>query len=749
MTLNNRFLKRITALLFILLIFLPINAFLLELNNNANSGNLLNERDEDELNDILDPQLSDLYEAGYVLKINNTIIYPNGTFYLFYGDDLYFEVFNNSYFSSVTLDVPDLSTPIVDEGFTPHSSKYDLLESFSETGRFQATVTILNNSNTIEIDFYLDISLLGPRISRVFGSDTTYNPTLTEIYEGGIYSTYRGTIFELEVETLELEAGVSKVELVYDDGISENNVLEGAPQGAGNKVNFTFEQTEGNEIVINVNTTDGYENQWKPTKDLYNFELNASYGGDYYIFEFGLEVMNTPPSITEFEVDTFDAGTNTEVTVRANASDFEDDQLYYNDGERIALYTNGVRNYKNSTGTIIHTSNPTGNLNYLDSLDGNYFEVEFFSGGRTEFTMFATLNEHINISKINWIQSNLIFNCSSNAAHSGRLDVYDYEANSWTLVANLSSLNPNDWTLKQNQTTAFKDLIPEDNRTLKYRISYDHPTNIYLEIEQFTILTNLSRRDTYMNVLLTVKDPLKLSTQNAFSVELLNYWDNSNDEYLYKMNITNNNINFGSWTFQIEFWDHGGADYRDVFWYNFSEPLYTQIVGTAEAKASKIVDIGITPSHALNISSIPQINSTNSWNPEFEESLNISVDVSGINTEDDLNFHWYEFQRTPYNFLVQKNQTGIINETTGDYIKSNYGANLTVNVLQDDEGEHLNYTLTRDTSQSYAYEALQWRIKLENRPELDQFNISQVYMEVDNWFGDALFGDGVLIEFGN
>ncbi|MHA1249212.1 MAG: hypothetical protein ACTSRP_04390 [Candidatus Helarchaeota archaeon] len=761
MTFGNKSIKKIATIFLMFLILIPFNTFFINKPINTNNSNdlIANEKEEENLKN---PSLSAL-DLGYELKINDSKIYPNGTFYLYRGDYLYFELINKSAVSNVRLIIQALS---VNQLFTQSGNKFTLTRNFDyAAGIYPSKVSFIKNSKTIEINFYLDIDIFGPQILEARAKDTKYNTQWTKIYEGGIYSVYRNTYVEFEVKTYNREAPASSLKLKYNDGISFNSLDGVVSATSGNIRNFTFSQSNGNAIKVYINTTSGYEERWKLTDQLYTFQFNASYGNKYYLFEFYLEILNKPPKITKFDITPSivenPVGTTTSVVITANASDFEDDILWYRNSIRSARYTDRVTAISNNSGCKINAPLNDSSLTYLQTEDNNYYDNTFLSGGEGEFLMFVKINQDINISYIQWLQTDLLIRDAVSGNIDGRFDVWNYVTNSWNMIANLSKI-VNDWTNVINRTDILGlnilNLIPKSNYTLKFRIYYNSTSDISVYIDKFTVTTQVQRRETFSRVILYIINPRGTSVE---TIELVNYWDNTQKLYWYKKNINNIEGNYGSWTFQIRFFDHGSLDYHDMIWGNFSgglssspkeshnygynlfNPTFSSSVG--QAMATKIFALGISKSEALNVTGIPYSNSTNDMNPMHNESISLNINVNGIDTSSYNEYHKvYSLRKRTSEFRTQKNTSYSTEFGDSPKIVSGSLKNIT---LDDNIAYQIN--LDRDLESQTSYITALWRIYVLDRAGLTYENISKIYIDLDNWFNDTSLIQDVYFEFYN
>ena len=175
MAFRNKNLNNAKILLLILLILIPVNIFLTLLTPNTKIIEKTNSEKEEDQEIIETPKPAAVYDFGYDIKINGSTIYPNGTWYLFREDYLYFEVINRSIFSDVRLICDEL---IIDQQFDEYTEEWNWTEYFDDSeGSYDAIIRITNNSIEIDFPFTLDITVPGPQIIDVQASDTTFNPT--------------------------------------------------------------------------------------------------------------------------------------------------------------------------------------------------------------------------------------------------------------------------------------------------------------------------------------------------------------------------------------------------------------------------------------------------------------------------------------------------------------------------------------------------------------------------------------------
>ncbi|MGQ4875027.1 MAG: hypothetical protein ACP6IY_13250 [Promethearchaeia archaeon] len=744
MTHMSKLFRKIITLSLVILIFIPLNSFFINEPKitSKNSNIMFNEENEKEF--MKNPSLS-VINLGYELKINDSEIYPNGTFYLYRSDFLKFELINDSAVSNVYLIVPALT---INQAFTQSGNKFILGKSFDyAAGTYASKVSFIRNSKTVEINFYLDIKILGPQITKAWARDTTYNTQWTEIYEGGIYSTYRNTDVEFIVETYNREGPTSTLKLTYNDGVSSLSLNGQILSTNGNNRNFTFSQGTLNPIQVYIDTSVGNENRWKLSENLYTFKFNASYGNKYYIFEFYLEILNKPPKITQFDIVpgivSNPSGKNTSVIIKVNATDFEDDQLWYRNTVRAAKYTDGVSLISNNSGCLIDS--PTSpSYNYLNYDDSDFYDLTYLNNSNGELLLFVQINTKINISYIDWFQTNLVINDAATTNDDGKFEVWDYNANTWRLIANLSK-TVDGWTTLVNRTDNLgynvENLIPKSNYTIKFRIFYNGNGDIDCNIDKLTVISQVKRRDTFANVILTIYDP----RANKQDIELINYWDDTNKIYWYKKDIINNDGNYGAWTFQIWFIDHGALDYSDLLWENFSKLYSIDYSSTGIAVSTKIFGLGIQKSEMLNITGIPTCNSSYGMNPKHNESINIKLDVSGVDTQSYNEYHKvYNTRKKVSEFQVQKNSS--LNNELGETVSPSHGS--LQNVTLDDDIT-CNITLEQKPAQNWGYYSVLWSVYLLDRFGLTYENITKLYIDIDSWFNDTSQISDVYFEFYN
>ncbi|MHA1283393.1 MAG: hypothetical protein ACTSQP_12870 [Promethearchaeota archaeon] len=767
MTFVNKSIKKIATIFLILLMLIPFNTLFINKQINTNHSNDLTDKEKEEEN-LENPSLSAL-DLGYELKINDSKVYPNRTFYLIRGDYLYFELYNKSVVSNVRLIVQDLS---INQLFTQSGNKFSLTQHFDYSkGRYLSKVSFINDSKTVEIIFYLNISILGPQILKAWARDTTYNTQWTEIYEGGIYSTYRNTDVEFIVETYNREGPTSSLKLTYNDGISTLSLNGQILNTNGNKRNFTFSQGASNPVQVYIDTSSGNENRWKLSKNLYTFKFNASYGSKYYIFEFYLEILNKPPKITLFEITPTivenPSGDKTSVIVKANASDFEDDILWYRGTTRAARYTDKVTDIGNNSGCVINSPSSDLNYAYLQNDDDNFYNLTYKDGDEGEFLLFVKINDDINITYIQWFETKLvIYDKVSGVSLKASLDIWNYNTNTWNQIADLAKI-VDDWTTVINRSSDLSfipiNYIPQSNATLKFRIYYNYTSDIEIRVDMFTLTTQVQRRETFSRIILSIYSP-RFNSYEFRQIELVNYWDPTQKQYWYKFDIENSVKYYGSWTIQITFIDHGSFSYHNLIWGNFSESTSSSpkeshnydyndqnqefALSTGRAVATRIFSLGISKSEALNITGMPYTNSSNGMTPEHNETFSLNIDVNGIDTASFDEYHKiYYFRREPTYINVQKNDTASINSKNGE--PGEYISGTSISNITDDDDNAYGIVLRRNTTQSSAEIAALWSIIVLDRYKLESKNISKIFIDLDSWFNDTSLIQDTYFEFYN
>ncbi len=664
---------KIKLLLLTLMFLIPINAFFFA--NNKNSD-IISQKPikDDKTEDVKTPLSSAYYDQAHAFKINGTKLYENGTFYLFQTDNLYFSFENKTGTTNVAIVISALSMSfnLVYKG----NSLYDSIQVFNTLGRYRGVLSYYNFSNPAQrwfFDFYLDIGNPSPRIIKAWGRDTEYNPTYKEIVEGGVYATLRKTSFELLVETLNKGSVASDVDLNYTDGIAYTQKALTISATSGYFRNFTL--TGGNAISINIDTTSGYENRWKPTDTLYKFVLNASDSTDFYLFEFSIEIKNDPPLITRFNLSPSYVQTPTSpvsVVISVNASDMEDDTLYYRGSQDNAKYTDPVGNVSVKTGCTV-TSPLTQNLDYLKTDDSDYYSLTYGIGANGEFWVWLDINDEINLDKISSFETKFIIR--NNAYPKAEVHIYDFTVKTWRLLANLTN-KVTSYTTITNQSsqlavTTAKNYYSPTNKSMLLRFCFNDPVQAAsVDLDYVAVTTTVTRRESFSRVVLLVHKPEGaidiVNLKGEEEIEIINYWDNALKYWSYTYIIENDTHNYGSWTFQILFADHGKSDYFNLIWGNYTNALSSsskdqglyefdyQQKHFGEAIASKVFCLGIPQSQALNISAIPFTNSTRGMAPLYDESFNVTLNVNGVDTS---NLYYKDFQtRTLISEIqIQKN----------------------------------------------------------------------------------------------
>jgi len=759
---KNKYLKKITPLLLLLLILIPINVLFFGINTISTSKT--NDFTEDGQNDIIkDTPNPSLVDNKYELKINSSVMYPNGTRYIFHKDYLYFELLNTTLVSNVRLIIPSLT---INQAFSQTGNKFDLTHYFSvAAGTYDAYVSFWNATlKTVKIEFNIKVTMPGPQILRVWATDS-YQGGWIPLYEAGYYSTYRNTDIEFIVETYNREALVSAVSLNYTDGISNNLINADSGVSSGNRMNYTFQG--GKAIPVYMDQAN--PNRWKLELTPYKFVFNASYGGAYYLFEFYLEILNKPPEITMFEIDPHITENpqyqETTITVKANASDFEDDYLWYQNTERDAKYSDRVNSISTTTGCSI----ASGSVSDLEAIDGNGIDLDFQANQWGEFWMNAQLNPEINISKVDWFGITVRLKDDLTPAYSARLEVFNFQTTGWEVLSNLSVIVASSWTNVHNSSNALgavtiSDYIPEENATMRFRIRYardSSPANV--QIDYVNVTTNLKRRETFSRIVLQLFNPLGVINRE---VELVNCWDSNKNYYWYRTNISNILSNYGTWTARIRFIDHAAEDFLNVVWGNFSgtsssSPKKTYnynwnlnnpdfIDPAGQAMATKTFALGIKKQDALNLTGGPNI-FPSSWETTHDQDLQFNMVVNGIDSSN-LNSKVYSFRRNPSDFLGQYNYSDLAttNDSTTAVNVDGTKANLTTN----GDNEILNITLTRDLGANQRIDAVLWTIQLYKNPGTDPgrlrpSNVSNIFIHINNWFNDTSLFSTTYLEFWN
>ena len=750
--------KKLLILLFLILLMFPMNLFFLNLD--LSKDPTVTTKNYEETEYIENKPKSSQVEMS-TFEINGTQIYNNGTFYLFQEDTLFFSLKNPLLTSISNVDV-DIDHPVsgaINIALTQDGSfpEWNATYQFSEPGICPSTLTYENTSDSITIDFTLDISNPSPRVVKVWGKDTSYNNQWTEIVEGGVYETYRDTSFDVMVEILNKEGGLDEVKLdstilTLDDGTN-------AP---------LYNYTTSSPIQITLATDD----QWKPNENLYEYIINASDSEDFYLFQFYIEVLNKAPLIEQFDLSQTHipnpSGDTTTVTISANASDFEDDQLYYGSGQKTAKYTDPVLAVENRTGCIQNSPIPD-EFSHLDNEDeGEDYDLTFLDSGEGEFLIWMKINDEINLNKIQDFQTKLVLQQNADAISDATLSIYDYTGNDWDLLEDLTGGTGGSKTTythtSADVTGAASDYYSPENKTVKLKFYYNDSSDIDMQLDYVDITTTVQRRESFSRVTLYAYAP-KDNPGNAEEIEIINFWDEGNGIWSYDYVIENKEQYYGSWTFQIFFMDHGDLNYINQIWGNFSNSGTLRSssakysynfdpqtdFGFGQVYATKILNLGVSDStHALNVTSIPSTNSSNGMEPYYDESINVTVDVSGFdNTNGELNYIEYDQRSLVSSIGIQKNTTS---GSSSEAIFPNYNVTGSiVNTTTDTSGSNDAYAfkLVKDISQNYAYESAIFSFKLARKFWLDRDNMTSISVEIDNWFNTTNDLGHVYLEFWN
>ncbi len=748
---------KLKLLLLTLVFIIPVNAIFLALNEKTdlNSQSLTEDNQTEELKS---PQSSALQIHDF--KINNTKLFENNTFYLYQTESLYFTFQNVTSVSKVYLNISALTLNLKLD--YKGSNLWDKLQNFNNpVGKYHAILNYANFSKPTErtyFDFFLDIGNPAPRIIKVWGSDTSYNPTPSEIVEGGIYATFRKTTFNLLVETINKGSVTNAVKLDYSDGLASYSKPLTAGTPSDPYRNFTY------SLNFNVNTTSGKENQWKPSEDFYTFVLNASDSAGYYLFEFFIEIKNTPPLISKFSLSPNyvenPTGATTTVTINVNASDFEDDRLYYGDSERNAKYTDPVKKIENKTGV---TLNPNAeNLNYLKEIDWNsdaeYYTLTFTQGTNRECWIWMDVNDEIVLNKIDSFQTKFVLRHVSYPSDKAECWIKDFNTNTWKLLANLTGIGAGFVTIvnQSSQLTGNpEDYYSPTNKSMVIKFVFDDASlDQVVYLDYIDVTTTVTRRETFSRVTIAVFKPEEAIPTD---IEIINYWNDGTNQWSYDYPIENIASNYGSWTFQVLFMDHGTKDYISQTWgnfsltysssskysYTFSEQLYT----FGQTFDTKIFSLGISKALALNISSIPYTNSSRGTAPLYDESFNMTIKVDGFDTS---NLYYKDIQTRSLvsGMAIQKNTTSSTSRS-GDEIFPTYNVTGSFASVNSNEGTYLGFKLVKNLPQNYAYHTAAWSLQLENKWWINWTHISELIVTIDNWLNESNDVDHVNFEFWN
>ena len=650
MTSNNKIVKRVTPLVLLLLILMPINVLFLRINNISNLNNDVIRDEEDDENTPDNPKSSAVNENTF--KINGTVMYPNGTYYIYQQDYLKFYFENSTLYSavsSVTLTVTGVG--ITDSAFSQVSSTWTLYEYFNAAfNTYDAVLTFTNNSHEFDINFKIKIMNPAINVIGVWGKDTVYNNFWQEIYEGGVYSTYGYTDFEITVATMNRDAVVERVTLNYTDGVTDYTDVAADPGViAGMYLNFSYTFSNGTQIDIDPTNT----NRWKPRDEMYLFTLDVSDDSEseYYVFEFYVEVKNKAPIITQFDLSSehveTPTGQTTEVEIVLDATDFEDDLLYYpGSADRVARYTDSPSSVSAIGGCVIDS----GSIDDLkEAGEGNEYTLTYTQGASGGALLVdVALNPDINVTTLGGFMVNFSIYDNAALATTAKVEIFDHSgAGSWDLLYSLSSIAGAPWDIvivhDDDLPGAVSDYIPTENNTITLKFYYNDtsPNPVTVHLDYLGITTNITRRETFSRVILQVWKPGHQTYGEGTAFEIINNWDTTNNVWYTTYEIENIDSNYGTWTFVAQVLDHGEHDYistkhgvqtiltssspKDFYGFVDTDKQFGQ------AWATKLFSIGIPQQEALKISGNPQYDTSS--NPLHDDIVNISVDVEGIESD--------------------------------------------------------------------------------------------------------------------
>ncbi|MFO8019878.1 MAG: hypothetical protein R6U96_14735, partial [Promethearchaeia archaeon] len=731
-------------------------------------------KDEDDTSKYDSPRSSTNVNVS-TFKINDTKIYRNGTFYLFQNDTLFFSLTDPDLSGiedyDVNITVEHESEDITIDLDSSDNKEWNATHKFDvATDKCVSYLTYRNNEEVTNFNFNLDINNPSPRIVNVWGQDSNFNPELTPIYEKGIYSTYRGTDFNLTVEVLNKEGGIDNVELDYTD-YNETEYTKELGSDGSNPPLYNYSLSKKNE-EISIDFSD--PNEWKSTTnddELYEFKLNASDSEGSYVFKFFIEIKNKAPQIDQFDLSkSEETPENYTVTVDANASDHEDDKLYFNNDERTAKYTDPVDEVDNKAGCYIKSGDKSDiQENNSESIDLNFTANE---GG--ELIIHMDVNEEINLDKIDAFQTKVVleeenFNPENDYPETALLEIYDFDSSSWELLSNLSSVYEKE-TIANSSANLDNSANPShyyspDNKTVKLKISYNDTGDIEPKLYYVDLTTEVKRRETFSRIYLkvyhpstpTIKELEKWAPENeeddVETVELINYWDNANGQWSYEHTIDIEESNNGTWMFQLFCMDHGSTDYIDPIWKNFSDSykfddndiIYDEEFG--KAYATQIINLGGN-TETLNMTGAPQTNSTYGMEPYLDDSFNMSVTVDGYdNTNGDLD----HINKTEESFAYSPRIREEDIDGNGTWTTVGPKYNLSGSISNTTTPESDVYSFLLGSNSSHTYESIGMTFDLDDLQKewLEKDNITEIKVNIDNWFNDTSTIDNVYLEFLN
>ena len=770
MSLTMKKVKPIILIVFLGLFIMPINILFSSITVDTDQSNDIDEKTIE--NNPLTQAAPDL-DAFY---INGTEYYEQNTYYLFQNDTLVFIFKNDTAADNVYLELNHTTIPAQDFLFSLQQNPWALdewnrtvdINSTFEVGKFNATLKYGKGGDSRTFKFYLEVMNPAPRIVYLEMTDSTYHLNPMEIVEGGTYTTYRGTSLSLTACVMNKDGlgnlGASSGELFYKKNLAGSWQSVVLTEGALHTYNGLPVKNYSTLVALTI--TPNTNDDWMP--GTYPMYINATDDKDAsYIFEFNLTIMNTPPQITELSVNpsfvTDKSASKATITVDVNASDLEDDLLYYTGGAlRKINYTDRVAMAENISDCVSLNENSTENsIRYDESIDATKGYVPHYnlsvpgSAALGQFSVNFTISSEIN----NITQFAFNFRIKDNISCDTyqRLMIWNYDTPGWETVGTNFDLDAgSSFTyITLYVTSNCEDYVVNTSKVqimLEYQESSTDETLVV--IDYINITTTVETRATFSSVRLYVYTPFTLESQ---SFEIKNYWRTDLNIWRYDMEICMPcKEEWGSLSLVVIVTDYGYHEYwSPTIWGNYSvgdpfssidkEPKYFPSKSRATASTSQVIGMGIATGDVLNFTAgnpTPIINNTN---PAYNDDVNITVFVNDPNSPNTNLTGSKAFNATE--IKLQYNTSITYSQGDEDAIDSSHKLYGNTSLTKNNDNDPFNFTMNEQIDGNHERnQSAIVRFSLRT-PWWLQDNFTSVQIDLDNYFEDNASIDTVYVEF--
>ncbi|MHA1730977.1 MAG: hypothetical protein ACTSU5_03495 [Promethearchaeota archaeon] len=804
------------------------------IHSQTNLWNFLKEPSDDDGADGTAPPVdSDYTGTTYSLrslefanfKINGTYFSENNTYYMYQNDTIVIEVQVGPDAGFVDLGLKHETFPTGNEfNFTmtrdtfqsfagdPSGTSYVYnwtlkMDGTNQTGPYQCNFTAHGPTVDRYKAFYFEIRLLNPSpvIKNVTIVDPHHSSPVT-ILEGDSFETFRDQQLDFTAYMYDIDGKQFFPSL--DLNYSKNS---GDPTNASEQIQLTYQDAAIDESGMNTSrftgsltTTLDVNNPttWAPNTYTFNLTVNDTYNDmdgqgnkySYYSFVFAVKVVNLPPNITEYfaspnliDPTTWSGKQWHNVSVYINASDLEDDRVYYkNSNMRYREYMRTP--YYVGLDNMERLTNPFENLtNNIRTADGSLVEanssINGASNSNPSYLYFPIRLDDVNTQKL--VDDGKPFNitiwCMINQTTlaGGRdgvqLQVKRMEQDVWDTWAEVGGTNisssPGTW----RELTFRSNEFPQGGQLQKYAGPYnyylyarlqfwDQDEEVYAAIDTANFTYSTETRETFGALALQVWGPTRSDPETHVINE---WWDDSLKLWNYTI-MFDRGIPAGAYTLRLIALDHGKLGYIDpaeveTQSYDSYYHMYkTQTMGIAEV--TRTIILNQNKKDAINASDVaahfhpkPEFNRTDGTLPG-DEDLNITMVVQDEKLSD-----IYSGQPS-----LVTNYTGLMfNETFQKYdgVTSQWETPSGAEVQQGDtsymsapDGNVYEFTLSADQSTHYDNSSIRmdfqfnlpWWVSKENL-SFFQFGIGAYISRDENndleWDGSVTGSDGVNFKY--